>query len=156
MREVVRIHSSSGTTGIPTVIYFTRDDVDNWTDLLARSIVGTGRHAGDVFQNMMTYGMFTGGLGLHYGAERVGMTVIPIGGGNTKRQIQTMKDFQTTVVHVTPSYLLHIHSKLGEDGICAQGPGPAQGLHRGRAALREHPPQDARNCCRSTPTTPTA
>jgi len=117
MTEVIRIHSSSGTTGIPTVIYFARDDVDNWTDLLARSIAGTGATSADVFQNMMTYGMFTGGLGLHYGAERVGMTVIPIGGGNTKRQIQTMKDFQTTVLHVTPSYLLHIHSKLGEDGI---------------------------------------
>ncbi len=117
MKEVLRIHSSSGTTGIPTVIYFARDDVDNWTDLLARSITATGATPGDVFQNMMTYGMFTGGLGLHYGAERVGMTVIPIGGGNTKRQIQTMKDFQTTVVHVTPSYLLHIHSRLGEDGI---------------------------------------
>ncbi len=120
MKEVLRIHSSSGTTGIPTVIYFARDDVDNWTDLLARSITGTGAVPGDVFQNMMTYGMFTGGLGLHYGAERVGMTVIPIGGGNTKRQIQTMKDFQTTVVHVTPSYLLHIHSQLGEDGIGRQ------------------------------------
>jgi phenylacetate-CoA ligase len=117
MGEVLRIHSSSGTTGIPTVIYYCRDDVDNWTDLLARSIVATGATSTDVFQNMMTYGFFTGGLGLHYGAERVGMTVIPIGGGNTKRQIQTMKDFQTTVVHVTPSYLLHIHSKLGEDGI---------------------------------------
>ncbi len=120
MKEVLRIHSSSGTTGIPTVIYFARDDVDNWTDLLARSIAGTGAAPGDVFQNMMTYGMFTGGLGLHYGAERVGMTVIPIGGGNTKRQIQTMKDFQTTVVHVTPSYLLHIHSQLGGDGIARQ------------------------------------
>jgi phenylacetate-CoA ligase len=117
MKEVLRVHSSSGTTGIPTVIYFARDDVANWTDLLARSIVGTGATDGDVFQNMMTYGMFTGGLGLHYGAERVGMTVIPIGGGNTKRQIQTMKDFQTTVLHITPSYLLHIHSRLGEDGI---------------------------------------
>ncbi len=117
MREVVRIHSSSGTTGIPTVIYFTRDDIDNWTDLLARSITGTGATADDVFQNMMTYGLFTGGLGLHYGAERVGMTVIPIGGGNTKRQILTMRDFQTTIVHITPSYLLHIHSRLGEDGI---------------------------------------
>ncbi len=120
MSEVLRIHSSSGTTGIPTVIYYARDDVDNWTDLLARSIIGTGATSADVFQNMMTYGLFTGGLGLHYGAERVGMTVIPIGGGNTKRQIQTMKDFQTTVLHVTPSYLLHIHSKLGEDGICRE------------------------------------
>ncbi|MBP7051366.1 MAG: phenylacetate--CoA ligase [Phycisphaerae bacterium] len=117
MADVLRIHSSSGTTGIPTVIYYARDDVDNWTDLLARSIVATGATSADVFQNMMTYGFFTGGLGLHYGAERVGMTVIPIGGGNTKRQIQTMKDFQTTILHVTPSYLLHIHSKLGEEGV---------------------------------------
>jgi phenylacetate-CoA ligase len=111
-REVVRIHSSSGTTGIPTVIYYTADDLDRWTDLLARSIVGTGATDEDVFQNMMTYGLFTGGLGLHYGAERVGMTVIPIGGGNTRRQVQTMKDFQSTVLHVTPSYLLHIHGRL--------------------------------------------
>lgn len=117
MREVVRIHSSSGTTGIPTVIYFARDDVDRWTDLVARSIVATGASADDVFQNMMTYGLFTGGLGLHYGAERVGMTVVPIGGGNTKRQLQVMKDFQTTVLHVTPSYLLHIHSRLEAEGV---------------------------------------
>ena len=114
MAEVVRIHSSSGTTGIPTVIYYTRQDLDNWTDILARSIVATGCTSQDVFQNMMSYGLFTGGLGLHYGAERVGMTVIPIGGGNTRRQIQVMKDFKTTALHITPSYLLHIHSVLGE------------------------------------------
>ncbi len=112
MEEIVRVHSSSGTTGIPTVIYLTADDMENWTDLLARSVTATGACGKDVFQNMMTYGLFTGGLGLHYGAERVGMTVIPIGGGNTKRQIQVMKDFQTTVLHITPSYLLHIHSKI--------------------------------------------
>ncbi len=117
MRDVVRIHSSSGTTGIPTVIYFAQDDVDRWTDLLARSITATGASSDDIFQNMMTYGLFTGGLGLHYGAERVGMTVIPIGGGNTKRQIQTMKDFQTSVLHITPSYLLHIHSQLEAEGV---------------------------------------
>lgn len=116
MNDVVRIHSSSGTTGIPTVIYFSADDLDRWTDMVARCICATGAGAGDVFQNMMTYGLFTGGLGLHYGAERVGMTVIPIGGGNTKRQIQTWKDFQTTVVHATPSYLLHVHSVLQEMG----------------------------------------
>lgn len=114
--EVVRIHTSSGTTGVPTVIYHTREDLSNWTELVARSIVATGCNKSDVFQNMMTYGMFTGGLGLHYGAERVGMTVIPIGGGNTKRQIQIMKDFRTTVVHITPSYCLHIHAKLAECG----------------------------------------
>ncbi|MHC5180030.1 MAG: phenylacetate--CoA ligase family protein [Planctomycetota bacterium] len=112
MSEVVRVHSSSGTTGIPTVIYLTAEDMENWTDLLARSIVATGCTKDDVFQNMMTYGLFTGGIGLHYGAERVGMTVIPVGGGNTQRQVQIMKDFKTTVLHVTPSYLLHIHSKL--------------------------------------------
>ena len=112
--EVVRIHTSSGTTGLPTVIYYTREDLDNWTENLARCIIATGAGRADVFQNMMSYGMFTGGLGLHYGAEKVGMTVIPIGGGNTKRQIQLMKDFGTTVLHITPSYLLHIHDKLAE------------------------------------------
>jgi phenylacetate-CoA ligase len=114
MKDVVRIHSSSGTTGIPTVIYYSKEDIDNWADLMARCIFATGACREDIFQNMMSYGMFTGGLGLHYGAERVGMTVIPIGGGNTKRQIRTMKDFCTTILHVTPSYLLHIHSKLDE------------------------------------------
>lgn len=114
MEKVVRIHSSSGTTGVPTVIYYTADDLDRWTDLLARSIVATGAGPGDVFQNMMSYGLFTGGLGLHYGAERVGMTVIPVGGGNTQRQLQIMKDFRTTVLHITPSYLLHIHQRLPE------------------------------------------
>jgi len=117
MEQVVRIHSSSGTTGIPTVIYFSRQDVKNWTDLVARCIVSTGATSKDIFQNMMTYGLFTGGLGLHYGAEAVGMTIIPIGGGNTKRQIKVMKDFRTTVLHITPSYLLHIQSKLGDIGI---------------------------------------
>ncbi len=114
MDEVVRIHSSSGTTGIPTVIYFCADDIEKWGDLVARCIFATGATKKDVFQNMMSYGLFTGGLGLHYGAERIGMTIIPIGGGNTKRQVQVMKDFQTTVLHITPSYLLHIQSKLQE------------------------------------------
>jgi len=117
MSEVVRLHTSSGTTGIPTVIYHTRRDIENWADLVARCIVATGARPGDVFQNMMTYGLFTGGLGLHYGAERVGLTVIPVGGGNTKRQLQLMRDFRTTVLHVTPSYLLHISSKLKEEGV---------------------------------------
>ncbi|MCD4830855.1 MAG: phenylacetate--CoA ligase [Anaerohalosphaeraceae bacterium] len=115
--EVVRIHTSSGTTGIPTVIYLTAADLNAATDLLARSIVATGAGREDVFQNMMSYGLFTGGLGLHYGAERVGMMVIPAGGGNTKRQVQLMKDFQTTVLHITPSYLLHIDSKLADYGV---------------------------------------
>jgi phenylacetate-CoA ligase len=117
IRDVIRVHLSSGTTGIPTVIYYTAADVDAWTDLVARCIVATGSSAEDIFQNMMTYGLFTGGLGLHYGAERVGMTVIPVSGGVTKRQVQIMKDFATTVVHATPSYLLHIHSVLGESNL---------------------------------------
>ena len=115
--EVVRLHTSSGTTGTPTVIYHTAEDLSAWTDLIARSIVSTGAGRRDVFQNMMGYGLFTGGLGLHYGAERVGMLVIPIGGGNTQRQIQYMKDFRTTVVHATPSYLLHVFTKLAECGV---------------------------------------
>ncbi len=116
-KDVVRMHSSSGTTGIPTVIYLSKDDLDSWTNLVARSIVATGGSSDDIFQNMMSYGLFTGGLGLHYGAERVGMMVIPIGGGNTGKQIQMMKDFQTTSLHITPSYLLHIHSKLAQSGV---------------------------------------
>lgn len=116
MKEVVRVHSSSGTTGIPTVIFYTRHDLDRWTELLARGIVASGATAGDIFQNMMSYGLFTGGLGLHYGAERVGMTVIPVGGGNTQRQLQIMKDFGTTALHITPSYLLHIHQRMTELG----------------------------------------
>jgi phenylacetate-CoA ligase len=115
--DVVRIHVSSGTTGIPTVIYHTAEDLDSWTDLASRSIVATGAARSDVFQNMMTYGLFTGGLGLHYGAERVGMLVIPASSGNTQRQLKLMKDFQTTVVHATPSYLLHLHARLEEGDI---------------------------------------
>ena len=116
MSEVVRIHSSSGTTGVPTVIYFNAGDIDRWTDMVARSIVATGAGRVDVFQNMMTYGLFTGGLGLHYGAERVGMAVIPVSSGNTQRQIQIMRDYGTTVVHATPSYLLHVNSVISSSG----------------------------------------
>ena len=115
--EVVRIHVSSGTTGIPTVIYHTADDLDSWTELSARSIVATGASKRDVFQNMMTYGLFTGGLGLHYGAERVGMLVIPASSGNTKRQIKLMQDFSTTTIHATPSYMLHLAARMQDDGI---------------------------------------
>lgn len=117
IKDVIRLHTSSGTTGTPTVIYHSRSDIDNWTDLMARSITATGVIKGDVFQNMTTYGLFTGGLGFHYGAERVGMLVIPASSGNTSRQLMLMKDFGTTVVHATPSYLLHIASQLGSGTI---------------------------------------
>ena len=115
--DVVRVHTSSGTTGTPTVVYHTAADLHSWTDLTVRSIVATGVTRRDVFQNMMTYGLFTGGLGLHYAAERFGMMVIPAGSGNTKRQVKLMKDFATTVVHATPSYLLHLHSVLAQEGL---------------------------------------
>jgi len=117
MDDVVRIHMSSGTTGIPTVIYHTQKDIDTWTDLVARSVVATGCSKSDIFQNMMTYGLFTGGIGLHYGAERAGLTVIPVSAGNTKRQLWLMKEFGSTVVHATPSYMMHIHSELVKEGI---------------------------------------
>ncbi len=115
--RAVRLHTSSGTTGMPTVIYHTRRDLEGWTELVARCIAATGATARDVFQNMTNYGLFTGGLGLHYGAERVGMLVIPASSGNTSRQIQLMKNFGVTVVHATPSYLLHLHAALATEGV---------------------------------------
>ncbi|MBN1454876.1 MAG: phenylacetate--CoA ligase [Methanomicrobia archaeon] len=114
--EIVRMHSSSGTTGKATVIFHTRRDIANWANLVARCIVMAGAEKRDVFQNIISYGMFTGGLGLHYGAESVGMLVIPSGVGNTKRQIQLMKDFKTTVFHATPSYILYVSEVMEEEG----------------------------------------
>ncbi|GHU81143.1 phenylacetate-coenzyme A ligase [Spirochaetia bacterium] len=115
--EVIRLHASSGTTGIPTTIYFSRDDIARWTGFVARCIYGTGCNRTDVFQNMITYGLFTGGLGFHAGGEEVGMLVIPSGSGNTARQFRLMQDFGTTVVHATPSFLLHVESKMREEGV---------------------------------------
>ncbi len=115
--DVIRLHTSSGTTGVPTVIYHTKKDIDNWAMLTARSMMAAGATKKDIFQNMTGYGLFTGGLGMHYGAERIGMTVIPAGSGNTKRQLQMMKDFKTTVIHATPSYMLHVYDKIKEEGI---------------------------------------
>ncbi len=112
--ELVRMHSSSGTTGRATVIFHTQHDIDEWTNIVARSMYMTGMRRGDVFQNMMTYGLFTGGLGFHYGAEKVGALIIPAGAGNSKRQIQLMQDFQTTVIHIIPSYALHLYSVFEE------------------------------------------
>ncbi len=107
--DLVRLHSSSGTTGRATVIFHTARDIGEWTNLVARCLYMTGVRRSDVFQNMMTYGLFTGGLGFHYGAEKIGALVIPAGAGNSKRQIQLMRDFETTVIHIIPSYALHLH-----------------------------------------------
>ncbi|HET58726.1 MAG TPA: phenylacetate--CoA ligase [Deltaproteobacteria bacterium] len=115
--RLVRLHSSSGTTGRATVIFHTAHDLDAWTDILARAMYMTGMRESDVFQNMMTYGLFTGGLGFHYAAERIGALTIPAGAGNSKRQIQLMKDFDTTVIHIIPSYALHLTEVFEEVGV---------------------------------------
>ena len=115
--EVVRLHSSSGTTGTPTVVYHSMGDIDRWTELVARCLTMIGVRKHDVFQNMIGYGLFTGGLGLHYGAERIGCLTIPTGPGNTKRQFKFMKDFGTSVIHVIPSYALHLADTLESMGI---------------------------------------
>jgi phenylacetate-CoA ligase len=115
--KIVRLHSSSGTTGQATVVYHTRTDIENWSELVARSMYMTGVRKGDVFQNMMGYGLFTGGLGLHYGSEKLGALTIPASSGNSKRQIKLMQDFKTTVVHITPSYALHLYTILNDEGL---------------------------------------
>lgn len=115
--KIVRMHSSSGTTGRPTVIFHTIDDIREWAGLVARCMYMTGVRSDDVFQNMMGYGLFTGGLGFHYGAERLGALVIPSGPGNTQRQIMLMREFDTTVIHIIPSYALHFIKSFNEMGL---------------------------------------
>ena len=117
MEEVVRLHASSGTTGKPIVVAYTQADVDVWTSVMVRSFAACGLHHGDVIQNAYGYGLFTGGLGAHYGAEGLGATVIPISGGNTDRQIMVMKDFRVTAVCCTPSYFLHMIERAAELGV---------------------------------------
>jgi phenylacetate-CoA ligase len=117
MEDIVRIHASSGTTGKPTVVGYTLKDIDNWSELMARSFVSAGAHKGDIIHNAYGYGLFTGGLGAHYGAERLGASVIPISGGNTKRQIMIMQDFGSTVLTCTPSYSLFMAEEAKAEGI---------------------------------------
>ncbi|HOM82607.1 MAG TPA: phenylacetate--CoA ligase [Armatimonadota bacterium] len=117
LREIVRIHSSSGTTGRATVVGYTRNDLRTWSELVARIISAVGVTDQDVVQITFGYGLFTGGFGLHYGAERVGASVIPVSSGNTERQIQIMRDFRTTALVGTPSYALHIAEVMKERGI---------------------------------------
>ncbi|OEU45348.1 MAG: phenylacetate--CoA ligase [Desulfobacterales bacterium S7086C20] len=117
MENVVRIHASSGTTGKPTVVGYTRRDINTWSELMARTLAAAGTHRGDIVHNAYGYGLFTGGLGFHYGAERLGASVIPVSGGNTKRQILLMKDFGPTVLTCTPSYSLHLFDVAGEAGV---------------------------------------
>src|SRR5574340_279303 len=117
MEDIVRIHASSGTTGKPTVVGYTRKDIEVWSELMARSFVAAGVHKGDIIHNAYGYGLFTGGLGAHYGAERLGASVIPISGGNTKRQIMIMQDFGATVLMCTPSYALNMAEAAEEMGV---------------------------------------
>ena len=115
--EIVRIHASSGTTGKPTVVGYTRNDIEHWAEVCARSLALAGALPGQMFQNAYGYGLFTGGLGMHYGAEKMGMTVIPVSGGNSARQIMLLQDFGTDVLAATPSYALALADRLRNQGI---------------------------------------
>ncbi len=117
MDNVVRIHASSGTTGKPTVVGYTARDINTWATLMARALVAGGATRGDIIHNAYGYGLFTGGLGVHYGAEKLGASVIPVSGGNTKRQIVIMKDFCPTILTATPSYTLHLTEVAEEVGV---------------------------------------
>jgi len=132
--KVIRLHTSSGTTGKPKAIFFSKKDINNSAELIARCLVMTGATKGDILQNSMTYGLFTGAFVMHYGAEKVGILVIPAGPGNTERQITLMKDFGTTMLHITPSYALYVASVLYDKGI-----DPRKDLKLKRAYLGAEP-----------------
>ncbi len=119
--KVVRVHASSGTTGKPTVVGYTQKDVDMWADVVARSIRAAGGRAGDMVHISYGYGLFTGGLGAHYGAERLGCTVVPMSGGQTEKQVQLIQDFKPSIIMVTPSYMLNIVEEFQRQGLdCAK------------------------------------
>jgi phenylacetate-CoA ligase len=117
MDRIVRIHASSGTTGKPTVVGYTAKDIDTWSHVMARSMRAAGARAGDKVHNAYGYGLFTGGLGAHYGAERLGLAVIPLGGGMTERQVQLIADFKPDIIMVTPSYMLAIADEMERQGM---------------------------------------
>ena len=127
--EVVRIHASSGTTGKPTVVGYTRNDVEMWAEVVARSMRASGTLPGDIVHVAYGYGLFTGGLGAHYGAERMGCTVIPVSGGMTARQVQLIEDFEPRVIMVTPSYLLNILDEMERQGVDPEKTGLEIGIH---------------------------
>lgn len=117
MNEVVRVHASSGTTGKPTVVGYTQSDIDDWATVVARSIRAAGGHAGDKVHISYGYGLFTGGLGAHYGAEKLGCTVIPMSGGQTEKQVQLIRDFDPDIIMVTPSYMLNLADEMDRQGL---------------------------------------
>jgi len=118
-QQCVRIHASSGTTGKPTVVAYTQNDIDTWAQMVARSIRAAGARKGDMVHVSYGYGLFTGGLGAHYGAERLGLTVVPFGGGQTERQVQLIQDFKPDIIMVTPSYMLAIADEFERQGLSA-------------------------------------
>ena len=117
LKDFVRLHASSGTTGTPTAVFYTEKDLDTWASLVARCMFATGMRDTDVFQNMSGYGLFTGGLGMHCGAEKLGCLTIPAGAGNTKRQVKLIRDFGVTSLHIIPSYALYFGAWLEKEGI---------------------------------------
>ena len=127
--EVIRIHASSGTTGKPTVVGYTENDINHWSDLMARSMRAAGVRRGDIAHVAYGYGLFTGGLGAHYGAERLGCTVIPMSGGQTERQVQLIQDFRPRVIMVTPSYLLALADEFARQGIEPRSSSIEIGMH---------------------------
>ena len=116
-KELLRLHASSGTTGKPTVVGYTRADLNLWSEVMARSLACMGARPGDIFHNAFGYGLFTGGLGFHYGAERLGLTTIPVSGGGTERQIALMQDLRPQILGATPSYALNIAEVAGHMGV---------------------------------------
>jgi phenylacetate-CoA ligase len=110
--KVARVHASSGTTGRPTVVGYTKDDLDTWATVMARSIRAAGGRAGHVLHNAYGYGLFTGGLGVHAGAEKLGCTVVPVSGGMTERQVRLIRDFEPDIITVTPSYMLSVIDEM--------------------------------------------
>ncbi|GMU48877.1 MAG: phenylacetate-coenzyme A ligase [Candidatus Desulfobacillus denitrificans] len=135
--KVVRLHASSGTTGKPTVVGYTQADLDLWASVMARSIHAAGGRPGDLLHNAYGYGLFTGGLGFHYGAERLGCTVIPISGGQTERQVRLIMDFRPRIICCTPSYLLTLADGFAEQGIDPASSGLELALVGGEPCTRE-------------------
>ena len=127
--KLLRLHASSGTTGKPTVVGYTRQDLDTWADLMARCIRATGGRAGDLVHNAYGYGLFTGGLGAHDGAERLGCTVVPVSGGMTERQVQLIRDFRPDIIMVTPSYMLAIADEFERQGLDPRASSLKIGMH---------------------------
>jgi phenylacetate-CoA ligase len=127
--QVVRIHASSGTTGKPTIVGYTAKDLETWASLCARSIRASGGRPGDLVHISYVYGLFTGGLGVHYGAERLGCTVVPVSGGMTERQVQLIRDLDPRVILVTPSYMLTIADEFDRQGIDPRSSSLAIGIH---------------------------